>query len=142
MYKLKDIMEMMNIPERTIRRHIKLGILCGEKIGGTWRFSEDDLQKYFSTKPIQQSQKHLKINEILDYLNGLSKTDEQIIMIKQLKKISIRQNKDLSLFVSNFKHNFYFNLDTKIGKSVITFKGAQKDALLLLEKVASYDKNI
>ncbi len=117
-------------------------MLNGEKIGGTWRFSEDDLQKYFSNKTIQQSQNHVKINEIFDYLNGLSNHDEEIIIIKQLMKLSIKQSKELSLFVSNFKCNFYFYLDTKMGKSIVTFKGAQNDAIILLEKLSFFDKNI
>ncbi len=34
MYTLKQIMEMLSIPERTIRRHLQLGILKGSKVGG------------------------------------------------------------------------------------------------------------
>lgn len=138
MFKLKDIMEMLNIPERTIRRHIKLGLLKGEKIGGTWRFSEDDLHNYFSNKTIQQTQSHIKSNEIFDYLNGFSKFDNQLVVIKQTKKLSRLQNKELSIFVNNFKNPFYFYLDSKMNKTIITFRGSENNAISLLDKIYTF----
>jgi excisionase family DNA binding protein len=137
MFKLQEIMEMLSIPERTIRRHIKLGLLKGEKVGGTWRFSEDDLQNYFSNKIIQQTQRHNKFKEIIDYLNGISKFDNQLLIIKQAKRFSMLQNKELSSFVSTFTNPFYFDIDSKMNKSIITFRGAEQSAILLLKKIES-----
>jgi excisionase family DNA binding protein len=140
MFKLKDIMEMLNIPERTIRRHIKLGILKGEKAGGTWRFSENDLHAYFSSKTILQANKHVKTNEVFDFINGISKEGEEIMIIKQVSKLSISNNKYLSAVVSTFDSPFYFNLDTKMNKTIITFKGNEKDALKLIEEINILDR--
>ena len=139
MFKLNEIMEMLSIPERTIRRHIKLGLLKGEKIAGTWRFSEDDLNNYFSNAVVQQTQAHVKFNEIFDYLNGISKNENEIVIIKQTNKLTLIKNRELSKYVSSFEYPFYFYLDNKFGKSVITFKGSEKNAIALIHEINSLD---
>ncbi len=139
MFKLNEIMEMLNIPERTIRRHIKLGLLKGEKIAGTWRFSEDDLNNYFSNAVVQQTQAHVKFKEIFDYLNGISKNENEIVIIKQTNKLTLTKNKELSKYVSNFDDPLYFHLDNKFGKSIITFNGSEKSAISLLHKINLFD---
>lgn len=132
-FKLKDIMEMLSIPERTIRRHINMGLLKGEKVGGTWRFSEDDLFRYFSDQTVQKTRNHIKLNEIFDYLHGISKEGEEMMFIKQVTKLSLTQKKDLSLYVNQFKAPFYFNLEPKGDKNVITFKGSDENAKQLID---------
>ncbi len=139
MFKLKEVMEMLNIPERTIRRHIKLGILKGEKVGGVWRFSEDNLSKYFSNATVMKSQSAVKYTEIFDYINGISKHGNDIAIIKQLNKLNLLKNKKLSQYVSSFADPFYFNIDTKFGKSVIVFKGSEKNAIELIGYINKLD---
>lgn len=138
MFKLKEVMEMLNIPERTVRRHIQLGWLKGEKVGGTWRFSEDNLHDYLSNAAVQQTQTHIKYNEIFDYINGISKNENDIVLIKQTNKLTLGQSKELSKYVSSFDNPFYFYMDNKFGKSVITFRGSESNAMALLQKISSY----
>lgn len=138
MYTLKHVMEMLSIPERTIRRHMKLGLLKGEKVGGTWRFSEEDLFSYFSNHTLQKTKNSVKLNEIFDYLHGLSKEGEDIMFIKQISNLSLSQKKDLSLYVNQFKPPFYFNLETKSDKTIITYKGNDDDAKQLIEHLNIY----
>ncbi len=139
MFKLKEVMEMLNIPERTIRRHIQLGWLKGEKAGGTWRFSEENLTEYLSNAAVQQSQTHIKYNEIFDYINGISKNENDIVLIKQTNKLTLGESKELSMYVSGFDSPFYFYLDKKFGKSIITFRGSESNAIALLQKISTYE---
>lgn len=132
MYTLKNIMEMLNIPERTIRRHIKLGLLKGDKVGGTWRFSEHDIHQYFSRDMTRKTQRHNHINEVMDYLNGISKEGEELMIIKQIKKLSLKQKLSLSAYISDFKNPFYFNLEEKGDQDVVTFKGSEEQNQKLL----------
>ena len=138
MYKLKDIMDMLNMPERTIRRHMKQELLRGEKIGGTWRFSETDIFDYFSKNTLQKTQNTIKLNEIFDYLHGICKEGEEIMFIKQIPKLTLSQKKDLSLYVNRFKPPFYFNLETKNEKTIITFKGSEEDSKVFIDYLNQY----
>ena len=133
MYKLKDIMEMLNIPERTIRRHMKDGLLKGKKVGGTWRFEESDLFEYFSQNTLQKTKTTIKLNEIFDFLHGISKEGDDIMFIKQVPKMTLSQKKDLSLYVNRVKPPFYFNLEAKGEKNIITFKGTDDDSKELID---------
>jgi undecaprenyl pyrophosphate synthase len=47
-YTLSDVIAMTRLSERTMRRHIRDGLLKGKKIGGVWRFSEENLKAYFN----------------------------------------------------------------------------------------------
>jgi len=114
-------------------------LLKGEKIAGTWRFSEDDLNNYFSNAVVQQTQAHVKFNEIFDYLNGISKYENEMVIIKQTNKLTLIKNRELSKYVSSFEYPFYFYLDNKFGKSIITFKGSEKNAIALIHKINSLD---
>jgi len=51
-YKISDLMTMFNLSERTIRRHLREGILKGKKIGGSWRFDEKDISEYLDNPKI------------------------------------------------------------------------------------------
>lgn len=125
MYTLKNIMDMLNIPERTIRRHMKLGLLKGEKVGGTWRFSEHDIHQYFSQDITRKTQRHNHINEVMDYLNGINQEGEDLMVIKHIKNLSLKQKLALTTYISNFEKPFYFNLEKKASVDVITFKGSE-----------------
>jgi len=135
MYRLKDIMEMFQIPERTIRRHIKLGILKGKKAGGTWRFDEEDLREYLSHPVIQSNQSKTKYREIMDFMNGFVKTDEEVVVITQLKQANIHKNKEISLLMNTFRSPLYFNLEKSGGKTIVTFKGNKEDAIKLIQGI-------
>lgn len=49
-YTLANIIKMAGISERTARRHLKDGILKGHKVGGSWRFTEENIRDYFNDK--------------------------------------------------------------------------------------------
>ncbi len=135
MYTLKEVMNMMSMPERTIRRHIKLGILPGTKVGGTWRFTEEDISYYLSNQTIAHTQEHKRLNEILDQIHGISSIDNQILVIKQLPKLSLNRQKDISLLASNAKDSMYFHLNREMDKTIVTFKGSEVDTLNFLENL-------
>lgn len=40
-----DVAELLNLAERTIRKHAANGELPALRIGGTWRFDRDDLNE-------------------------------------------------------------------------------------------------
>jgi len=68
----------------------------------------------------------------MEYLNGFVKTDEEVVMIQQLKQANIHKNKGISLFINLFSSSLYFNLEKSGGKTIITFKGNKDDAIKLM----------
>ena len=70
MYKLDDLILMLGVSERTLRRHISKGILLGTKVGGVWRFSEEQLKTYFDNSLISEEFKRSGNRDIVDFMNG------------------------------------------------------------------------
>ncbi|MBI9042827.1 MAG: helix-turn-helix domain-containing protein [Lutibacter sp.] len=126
---------MLDIPERTIRRHIKEGMLKGTKIGGTWRFSEEDLTNYINHANIRQSQQKLALSKIMEYMNGFNSKDNEVVFIKNIENLDYSKSMKISLIVKTLKNPLYFNM-SKTGKiSTITFKGNEEDALVFLREI-------
>ena len=49
LYTVDDVAKMFGLTSRTIRTYIKNGLLQGTKVGGQWRFTEEDLGKLLKT---------------------------------------------------------------------------------------------
>lgn len=69
-YSVNDIAEMTRLSTRTIRRFIKDGNLKGRKIGGQWRFTDEDYIKFLDTSDVS-NQINLMNKEIIQkYINN------------------------------------------------------------------------
>lgn len=45
-YDVEEIAAMFNVHAETIRRMLKSGEMLGFKMGGVWKITEEELQKY------------------------------------------------------------------------------------------------
>ena len=74
LYTVDDIAKMLNMHSRTIRRYIEKGQLRAERIGGSWRISEEALAEMFDGPELKDTvSKHLKerTEDMLElYLKG------------------------------------------------------------------------
>lgn len=135
MFNLKDLMTMFNIPERTIRRHLKTKVLTGTKVGGTWRFTEEDLYNYLD-KPIMKDIKAKnRLGKIINFLNGFHADEEAVIVITEKQKNDTRSNVAFSSFVNTLNHPFTFDMGKSGGRYIVTFAGTKADAVKLLDYV-------
>ena len=69
MLSIKDIMTITNLGERTIRRYLESGDLEGTKIGGVWRFTEEQLESFFSYKDAVKKVRKEATQQVLDFIN-------------------------------------------------------------------------
>ena len=46
LYDLKELSEKLEVTQRTLLTYLKEGRLKGVKIGGKWKVTEDNLQKF------------------------------------------------------------------------------------------------
>lgn len=74
LYTVDEVAKMLNMHSRTIRRYIEKGQLRAERIGGSWRISEEAFMEMFDAPEIKESiTKHMNEHseDILDlYLKG------------------------------------------------------------------------
>lgn len=48
LYTLEEAKFIVGLTPQTLKRHIKAGMLSAKKIGGKWRVTRADLEKYIS----------------------------------------------------------------------------------------------
>lgn len=139
MYNLRDVMEMLKIPERTIRRHIKEGLLVGRKLGGIWKFTQEEVENYVRGARLQKHIRDEGLKDIQDYyrLNIEDKSEVVYMLIKDWSGISkIKSFLEVTkLFTCKFSMNC-----TNNGKcSCFTFKGQAEDVRLLMKWSDDFD---
>ena len=91
MYKLTDLINMLGVSERTIRRHIKNNVIQGTKVGGVWRFSEEQVKDYFDNENTKIELMMSGKREVIDFLNESRNIEEKnsclVVDIKELSQI-------------------------------------------------------
>jgi len=70
-YTVEDIAKMTMFTTRTIRNYLKDGLLTGRKIGGQWRFTEDDIAKFFDQGGVGDAISSERKQEVVDFLDGV-----------------------------------------------------------------------
>ena len=48
LYSVEEVAEMTAVTTRTIRNYLRKGVLTGTKIGGQWRFRQEDIMHMFN----------------------------------------------------------------------------------------------
>jgi len=89
LYTIDEVAKMLNMHPRTIRRYIEKGQLRGERIGGTWRITEEAFKEMFDAPEIKESiSKHIseRSEDIIDmYLKGKHRLQQKnLVMLSVL----------------------------------------------------------
>jgi len=71
LYTVEEIAEMTSLTTRTIRNYLKDGILKGRKIGGQWRFTEEDVKNFMDSGNIAIEVIDFNKQSITDFLDGV-----------------------------------------------------------------------
>ena len=54
-YNLNQVSMITGLTTRTLRNHLKLGLLTGGKIDGNWSFTEEELDRYIADPSVKQA---------------------------------------------------------------------------------------
>ena len=76
LYTVEDIAQMTSLTSRTIRNYLKDGSLKGRKIGGQWRFTQQDIEKLMENGEFAGAVSQQTRRDVLDFLDGVN-TDMQ-----------------------------------------------------------------
>jgi len=138
MYTLKNIMNFFSIPERTIRRHLKLGLLKGSKIGGVWKFTNFDIERYTNNKSISDLMTKTSIDRLNDYTRGFIKHKNDICITFNSKQLPDSSVHKITNFINQFQHPFYFHISNNIKNRTLIFIGHIEDSLSLINLLKEY----
>ena len=71
LYTVEEIAGMMMLTSRTIRNYLRDGTLKGRKIGGQWRFTEEDIKAFMDSGNVTDKLREQAGRDVLDFLDGL-----------------------------------------------------------------------
>jgi hypothetical protein len=70
LYTVGDIAKMASLTPRTIRNYLKDGSLQGQKIGGQWRFTMENIKQMFSNSGFSGEMSRKNRQQVLNFLGG------------------------------------------------------------------------
>jgi len=71
LYTVEDIATMTSLTSRTIRNYIKDGLLKGRKIGGQWRFTEEDVKNLTNSGTFKEDFTDNVRQDVIDFLDNV-----------------------------------------------------------------------
>ena len=72
LFTVEDIATMTSMTTRTIRNYLKDGTLEGRKIGGQWRFTEEDIKKLMSSGGVSNEIIAKNKQDVIDFIDGVN----------------------------------------------------------------------
>jgi len=140
MYRLKDVMNMFDVPERTIRRHISNGLLKGRKIGGSWRFTEEDIHRYFASSKGNKLVSNSFTNRVSEYFNGFMQEKKDVLVSVNVRRLDEEEMQKLMTVLKEVSHKYKFHAKKLSDHHNISFIGHIDDAGNLLKFLEEYQK--
>ena len=70
LYTVEDIAKMTSLTSRTIRNYLKDGSLQGQKIGGQWRFTMENIKQLFNNSIFLNDISRKNRQRVLNFISG------------------------------------------------------------------------
>ncbi len=83
-YTIGHLTQFTGLTDRTIRTHLQLGFLQGEKINGIWHFTAEQVEEYIQNPAVAPSVQAKANGLVYDFLLNQKKTATQACIILDL----------------------------------------------------------
>lgn len=110
-YTINDIALMSGLTTRTIRSCIRMNILCGEKLNGTWHFTAEEVINFFKNPCVSPSTQAKRNSIVNDFMQNKSKKESQICVVIDLPEANGQS-------ISDF---FTQDINSRYGEKAIIF---------------------
>ena len=81
LYSVEEVAEMTAVTTRTIRNYLRKGVLTGTKIGGQWRFRQEDIMHMFNQEKTASDFRETSSRIVRDFLGGQYKPFSKLVSI-------------------------------------------------------------
>jgi len=95
LYTVEDIAQMTSLTARTIRNYLKDGILKGRKIGGQWRFTEEDIGKFMDSGTFGEEIKNRTRQDLMDFIDGVNTFADNIGEVQACTIVDLYQTEEV-----------------------------------------------
>lgn len=71
LYTVDEIAGMTSLTTRTIRNYLRSGVLKGRKIGGQWRFTTKDIERFMNEGEVCTEMEKEQKQMVMDFVDGV-----------------------------------------------------------------------
>lgn len=141
-YTVNDVKEFTGLSERTLRSYISIGILNGEKINNTWKFTAEEIGDFLSNPTVRPSILAKNNAIVYDFLLDDKKKNPETCVILDIPEGDRRK---ISKFFCNSinngnYHNIKFSFDAPLkGYPRVIIKGNTAEVLRLVNEYHNND---
>ena len=75
LYSIAEVAKITRLTDRTIRNYLANGTLKGQKIGGQWRFTQENIYALFNNNVFEDDMKNKTQKKIVEYYDEDYKDD-------------------------------------------------------------------
>lgn len=142
LYSIAEVAKITRLTDRTIRNYLANGTLKGQKIGGQWRFTQENIYALFNNNVFEDDMKNKTQKKIVEYYDEDYKDDNNSCTIIRLfindeekRKVFFKKLNELKSS-DNTKDSIMFT-DDKGHIKIVTFS-----SLTYAEKIITLAKEV
>ena len=142
LYSIAEVAKITRLTDRTIRNYLANGTLKGQKIGGQWRFTQENIYALFNNNVFEDDMKNKTQKKIVEYYDEDYKDDNNSCTIIRLfindeekRKLFFKKLNELKSS-DNTKDSIMFT-DDKGHIKIVTFS-----SLTYVEKIITLAKEV
>ena len=135
-YTISHLVQFTELTDRTIRNYISSGILQGEKVDGSWRFTSEQTEEFIRHPSVRPSILAKKNSLVYDFLLDDHKVAQEICLIMDIPrtdKTAISEFFGCLINEGNYR-KIQFSYDGVPDTARIILKGDAAEVLQLADK--------
>ncbi len=115
-YSPKEVSQILQVHEKTVRRYLREGVIHGQKIGGNWRVSREVLTTYMDAQPKKTMDEHLSIIKSKDKSKICLRVD---IKVENAKEGHKHAKLFMNLISESKSCNFQYQMEGNIAQYLL-----------------------
>ncbi|MCR4633648.1 MAG: MerR family transcriptional regulator [Erysipelotrichaceae bacterium] len=134
-YDINQLALMSGFTTRTLRTYLSQGILNGTKENGIWRFSEEEVDRFFSDPYVKEGLRIKRNNLVYDFLGQRHTKEKRTCVVLDVPAGLVEGNKISALFCKEMEaaQDVVFNYIYEEGACRIILSGKEEEVMRLLE---------
>ena len=138
-YNLNDLAMMTGFTTRTLRNYMNQGLLKGEKTDGVWRFSAEDVDRFFAEPFVKEGLRIKRNGVVFDFLADRKKKAARTCAVLAIPAARAEGMRISAFFcdLMNDASDTQFTFDWDCGMCRVILSGAEDQVARMLK--AYYD---
>ena len=134
-YNLNELAMMTRFTTRTLRNYLKQGLFSGEKADGIWRFTTEDVEKFFSEPFVKEGMRIKRSNVVLDFMADRTKKTARMCVVLDMPADLVKGNRISAFFCEQMQEasDTEFTFDLNNGSARVILAGAQEQVMKIMK---------